>query len=96
MGNGCLMITVGSGSGSPTFHLGKTGFRRDKGKDKDGAGWLYPERNLKKNPISEEEKAMLRRATSNKDYHYFGEGRFLILLGRSSADAMQELMGAGI
>jgi len=39
MGNGCLMITVGSGPGSLTFYLGKTDFWRDKGKEKDGAGW---------------------------------------------------------
>jgi len=56
------------------------------------AGWLYPERDLKKDPMTEEEKAMLARATSNQGYHYFGEGRFFVLLGKAMAEAMQELM----
>jgi hypothetical protein len=38
---------------------------------------------------------MLARATSNLGYHYYGEGRFFILLGKAFADAMQELTGAG-
>jgi len=57
------------------------------------AGWLYPERDLTKNPITPEEQAMLNRATSNLGYHYFGEGRFFILLGKAFAETMQELMG---
>jgi len=48
---------------------------------------------LKTNPITPEEQAMLRRATSNKGYHYYGEGRFFILLGKAFAETMQELMG---
>jgi len=56
------------------------------------AGWLYPERDLKKTPITPEEAAMLARATSAKGYHYFGSGRFFILAGRSFAETMQELM----
>jgi alpha-galactosidase len=56
------------------------------------AGWLYPERDLKKTPITAEEQAMLKRATSNQGYHYFGSGRFFILLGKSFAETMQELM----
>jgi alpha-galactosidase len=59
------------------------------------AGWLNPDRDLKKNPVTPEEQAMLKRATSNQGYHYFGEGRFFILLGKAMAEAMQELMGAG-
>jgi hypothetical protein len=55
--------------------------------------WLYPERDLTKNPITPEEQAMLNRATSNFGYHYFGEGRFFILLGKAFAETMQELMG---
>jgi len=56
------------------------------------AGWLYPERDLKKTPITAKEQAMLKRATSNQGYHYFGSGRFFILLGKSFAETMQELM----
>ena len=59
------------------------------------AGWLYKERDLKKTPITPEEQAMLARATSNLGYHYFGEGRFFILLGKALAETMQELMGTG-
>ena len=59
------------------------------------AGWLNKERDLKKNPITPEEQAMLQRATSNKGYHYYGEGRFFILLGKAFAETMQELMGKG-
>ena len=54
--------------------------------------FLYPERDLKKNPITPEEQAMLKRATSNAGYHYFGEGRFFILLGKAFSDAMLGLM----
>lgn len=57
------------------------------------AGWLNKERDLKKNPITPEEKAMLSRATSNKGFHYYGEGRFFILLGKAFADTMLELTG---
>lgn len=56
------------------------------------AGWLYPERDLAKEPLTEEEQALLRRATSDKGFHYYGEGRFFILLGKAFADAMLELM----
>ncbi|MCY3018279.1 MAG: hypothetical protein NTW87_04500 [Planctomycetota bacterium] len=45
-----------------------------------------------KDPLTDEEKAMLGRATSNLGYHYFGEWRFFILLGKAFADTMQELM----
>jgi alpha-galactosidase len=55
------------------------------------AGWLNKKRDLKKNPITPEENAMLQRATSNKGYHYFGEGRFFILVGKNFADTMLEL-----
>jgi hypothetical protein len=47
---------------------------------------------LKNNPVTEEEKAMLRRATSNQGYHYYGEGRFFILLGKSFSETMLELL----
>jgi alpha-galactosidase len=57
------------------------------------AGWLNKERDLKKNPMTPEEKAMLGRATSNKGFHYYGEGRFFILLGKAFADTMLELTG---
>jgi hypothetical protein len=53
--------------------------------------WLYPERDLEKNPITPDEQALLNRATSNFGFHYFGEGRFFILLGQAFADAMLEL-----
>ena len=59
------------------------------------AGWLNPERDLKKNPVTPEEEAMLKRATSSQGFHYYGEGRFFILLGKAMAEAMQELMGTG-
>jgi alpha-galactosidase len=59
------------------------------------AGWLNKERDLKKNPMTPEEKAMLGRATSNKGFHYYGEGRFFILLGKAFADTMLELTGQG-
>ena len=35
---------------------------------------------------------MLRRATSNKGYHYFGSGRFMILVGKLFAETMLELV----
>lgn len=56
-------------------------------------GWL-PEydRDFKKNPITPEERAMLSRAMSNKGYHYNGEGRFFILVGKAFAETMLELM----
>jgi len=59
------------------------------------AGWLYPERDLKKNPMTDEEKAMLDRATSNLGFHYYGEGRFFILLGRNMAETMLDLLKKG-
>jgi alpha-galactosidase len=57
------------------------------------AGWLNPERDLKKTPVTEEEQAMLQRATSNQGYHYYGEGRFFILLGKAFAETMLGLQG---
>ena len=56
------------------------------------AGWLYPQRDLKKSPITAEEQAMLNRATSAKGYHYFGSGRFFILAGKTFADTMLDLL----
>jgi len=56
------------------------------------AGWLNKDRDLKKQPLTDEEKAMLRRATSNKGYHYYGSGRFHILAGKLFAETMLELM----
>jgi len=55
------------------------------------AGWLNKDRDLKKDPMTPEEKAMLDRATSNLGFHYYGEGRFFILLGKAFAEAMQEM-----
>ena len=60
--------------------------------DLETAGWLNKDRDLKKKPMTPEEKAMLQRATSNKGFHYYGEGRFFILLGKGFAEAMQEMM----
>jgi alpha-galactosidase len=59
-------------------------------------GWL-PEydRDFKKQPITPEERAMMKRAMSNKGYHYNGEGRFFLLAGKAFADTMLELMGQG-
>ncbi|MEI6537413.1 MAG: sialate O-acetylesterase, partial [Verrucomicrobiaceae bacterium] len=57
------------------------------------AGWLNKDRDLKSKPMTDEEKAMLSRATSNKGYHYYGEGRFFILLGKAFAESMLDLMG---
>jgi hypothetical protein len=59
------------------------------------AGWLNKERDLKANPETPEEQAMLKRATSDKGFHYYGEGRFFILLGKAFADTMLELSGQG-
>jgi alpha-galactosidase len=56
------------------------------------AGWLNKDRDLKKNPVTPQEKEMLQRATSNKGYHYYGEGRFFILVGKRFAETMLELM----
>lgn len=58
-------------------------------------GWLNKDRDEKTNPITPEERALLGRATSNKGFHYFGEGRFFILLGKAFADTMLELSGNG-
>ncbi|MDG2224591.1 MAG: sialate O-acetylesterase [Rubripirellula sp.] len=57
-------------------------------------GWL-PEydRDFKTDPIRTDERAMLNRATSNKGFHYSGEGRFFILVGKAFAETMQELIG---
>lgn len=57
------------------------------------AGWVN-KRDLKTQPVTPEETAMLARATSDKGFHYFGEGRFFILLGKAFADAMLELMNS--
>ncbi len=59
------------------------------------AGWLNRDRDLKTDPITAEEQAMLTRATSDKGFHYYGEGRFFILLGKVFADTMLELSGMG-
>ena len=56
------------------------------------AGWLNKDRDLKTNPMTKEEQDMLGRATSNLGFHYYGEGRFFILLGKEFADAMLELL----
>jgi len=56
------------------------------------AGWLNKDRDMKKTPITPEEQAMLKRATSNLGFHYYGEGRFFILLGKSFAETMLELL----
>ena len=55
-------------------------------------GWLG-QRDFKTNPMTPDEKALLQRATSSQGYHYNGEGRFFILLGKAFAEAMLELMG---
>ena len=59
-------------------------------------GWL-PEydRDFKKDPITEEERAMLARAMSNKGFHYSGEGRFFILAGKAFAETMLKLLKDG-
>ena len=38
---------------------------------------------------------MLGRAMSNKGFHYSGEGRFFILVGKAFAESMLELLGDG-
>lgn len=59
------------------------------------AGWVNKERDLKTQPVTPEEQAMLQRATSSQGFHYNGEGRFFILLGKAFADTMLELSGQG-
>lgn len=54
------------------------------------AGWLS-DRDLTTDPITPDEQAMLDRATSNLGFHYFGEGRFFILLGKAFAETMLDL-----
>lgn len=57
------------------------------------ANWLYQkDRNLKEEPVTKEEAALLSRATSALGYHYFGSGRFFILAGKTFADTMLELL----
>ena len=56
------------------------------------AGWLNKERDLKTHPLTADEEALLKRATSSQGFHYFGEGRFFILLGKSFAETMLELL----
>jgi len=58
------------------------------------AGWLFAERDLAKEPLTADEQALLQRATSDKGFHYFGEGRFFILLGKAFAEAMLQLRAA--
>lgn len=58
-------------------------------------GWLPNDRDFEKQPITAEEKEKVARATSNKGYHYYGEGRFFILLGKAFADTMLQLTGKG-
>ena len=57
------------------------------------AGWVNKDRDLKTQPVTPDEQAMLSRATSSQGFHYFGEGRFFILLGKSFAETMLELIG---
>ncbi len=59
------------------------------------AGWIDMGRDFQKNPVTPEERAMVARATSDKGFHYYGEGRFFILLGKAFADTMLELMASG-
>jgi hypothetical protein len=56
------------------------------------AGWLNQKRDLKTMPLTEQEQKMLARATSDKGYHYYGEGRFFILVGKAFAETMLELL----
>ncbi len=56
------------------------------------AGWLNMDRDLKKQPITQEEQAMLQRATSSQGFHYNGEGRFFMLLGKAFAETMLEML----
>jgi hypothetical protein len=55
------------------------------------AGWVNKDRDLKTQPITTEEQAMLQRSTSSQGFHYNGEGRFFILLGKAFAEAMLEM-----
>ena len=57
------------------------------------AGWLNKKRDLKAMPLTEQEQEMLARATSDKGYHYYGEGRFFILIGKAFAETMLTLLG---
>jgi hypothetical protein len=79
-------------AGSPPANVVRT-LPNPPGNNPCPGQWLYPERDLTKNPITPEEQAMLARATSNFGFHYFGEGRFFILLGKAFAETMQELTG---
>jgi len=56
------------------------------------AGWLNMDRNLSTNPITIAEQSMLDRATSADGNHYYGEGRFYILLGKAFAETMLDLI----
>ncbi|MCE9609864.1 MAG: sialate O-acetylesterase [Chthoniobacter sp.] len=56
------------------------------------AGWVNKDRDLKTQPVTPEEQAMLQRATSSQGFHYFGEGRFFILLGKAFAETMLEML----
>ncbi len=56
------------------------------------AGWLNKDRDLKTNPVTPDEQAMINRATSNLGFHYYGEGRFFILLGKAMAEAMLKML----
>ena len=60
------------------------------------AGWLNKNRDLKKDPITDTEKAMLKRVTSDKGsycyYYYYGLWRFFILFGKAFAETMLELL----
>ena len=56
------------------------------------AGWLNKKRDLKAMPLTEQEQEMLARATSDKGYHYYGEGRFFILVGQAFAETMLSLL----
>ena len=58
------------------------------------AGWLNKNRDLKKEPITDTEKAMLKRVTSDRGSYcyYYGLWRFFILLGKAFAETMLELL----
>jgi len=56
------------------------------------AGWVNKDCDLKTQPVTPDEQVMLSRATFSQGFHYFGEGRF-ILLGKSFAETMLELIG---
>ena len=47
-------------------------------------------------PLTEQEQAMLARATSDKGYHYYGEGRFFILAGKAFAESMLQLLDENV